>query len=341
MNRIISSRIDIIRNGVKYGSFSYSKAPKITANSSGEICMACKATVDENSEMDVLTDLIRPVAIVNGSEYAMGDYVIGTKTDRFSDGKKSWDIEAYDKSLLCKQSKTSTILHYDAGLPYIDAIKSLLTESGITVVISTPNADTLATDREDWEIGTSRLEIINALLDEINFYPLYFDLNGYARLTQKTTPGAENINITYRADEASILYPDCASELDIFDAPNVFLVLLSNSEQDAMIATSTNDSPASALSTIRRGREIVSITKVDNIASEAALQEYADNLRNASLLSTETIEFYTGLNPLHSVHDIIALHHPMQEGIYLETGWSVTLKAGEQMKHTARRSILI
>jgi len=291
--------------------------------------------------MDTLVDLVRPYVIIDGVETPVGDYSIETLKESTKDNVKWWEIECYDLSVRCKSSIIEERHYIAADTLYLDAINALLIECGITRVMSDSNEDTLTTDREDWDIGTPRLTIINTLLSEINFYPLYFDLSGVARLTKKTEISTANVTFTYAADEMSILYHECSSELDTFGAPNVFIVQLSNAEQSPMTAISENNSPSSALSIMRRQRRIPRTYKVDNIASQAALQEYADNLRNDSLLSTETIDFYTAINPVHSVHDVVVLKHPSIEGVFLETNWSMTLKAGEKMTHKAKRVLYV
>jgi hypothetical protein len=340
-NRVLSSKIDIIRNGVRFGGLEFSDPPSISCAGDAEICMTMRATVKAHTEMDTLVDLVRPYVIIDGVETPVGDYSIETLKESTKDNVKWWEIECYDLSVRCKSSIIEERHYIAADTLYLDAINALLIECGITRVMSDSNEDTLTTDREDWDIGTPRLTIINTLLSEINFYPLYFDLSGVARLTKKTEISTANVTFTYAADEMSILYHECSSELDTFGAPNVFIVQLSNAEQSPMTAISENNSPSSALSIMRRQRRIPRTYKVDNIASQAALQEYADNLRNDSLLSTETIDFYTAINPVHSVHDVVVLKHPSIEGVFLETNWSMTLKAGEKMTHKAKRVLYV
>lgn len=80
---------------------------------------------------------------------------------------------------------------------------------------------------------------------------------------------------------------------------------------------------------------------VDNIASQAALQEYVNNIRNESLLSTEVIKFSTALNPVHQINDIVAIDNNDLQGIYEETGWTITMAPGQLMQHTARRILVV
>ena len=211
------------------------------------------------------------------------------------------------------------------------------------MVIADEASDTIATDREDWEIGTEYLAIINALLSEINFSSIWFDLDGIARLERYAAPTSANIDHEYREGCFSIIRNNYTRKVDVFNAPNVFVVTVANPDyEDAMTATGVNDSPLSALSTVSRGRRILATPiKLDNIASQEALQQYANNLAIKSMLATEQTVFYTMLNPVHGVGDVVALYNGELQGIYEETGWMMQLKAGGKMKHTARKVVLI
>ena len=135
--------------------------------------------------------------------------------------------------------------------------------------------------------------------------------------------------------------PDYSAGTDIFSAPNVFICTCANADRSATLtATAVNDSPVSSKSTIRRGMRICQQVKVNEIADQAALDAYAKRLVTESLLSTQTVEFSTLAEAGHGVGDIIAIDHPTIGGIYEETGWSLTLRAGELMKHTAKRTVL-
>ena len=119
-------------------------------------------------------------------------------------------------------------------------------------------------------------------------------------------------------------------------------MICENPDLDApLISTAINDNPLSALSTFKRGRRIAEVYKVNNIASQEALDEYAQRLCSDSMLSSEISEISTANMPGHGIYDTVALTHPNLEGIFQETGWSLILAAGQTMTHTLRRSILV
>jgi hypothetical protein len=221
----------------------------------------------------------------------------------------------------------------------VNLIQQIMIENGITRVLCDDSAATLQTDREDWEVGTSFLTIINQLLSEINFMPLWFDLAGNARLSKKITPSASNIAHEYKSGELSIIKADCSVVMDTYAAPNVFIVTCSNPDlPEPMQATSVNDNVMSPLSTVRRGRRIVAPpVRVDNIASQEELQAKADLLRMESMLGTEAVGYATAINPVHEVGDVVALTHERLEGIFMETEWQITMGAGNDMQHKGKR----
>ena len=94
---------------------------------------------------------------------------------------------------------------------------------------------------------------------------------------------------TYNDDNSSILYPEVTMEHDIYGIPNVIEVVYSQNNK-YFYARSVNDDTNSPLSTVNRGREIISrVTDPDisGIPSQAMIQEYADRL----LKNSSTIEY--------------------------------------------------
>lgn len=340
--RRLSRRVDIIRNGVAVDELMIEEAPTVSMDMAAALKMSLSGTFRRNSAFLPLTDLLRPVLILDGAEYPLGEYVISVSADAHAPARDTVRIEAYDRALVLQQSKLEDRIHIDAGTKYTDAIQALLIGDSISRIICDPSDAVLATDREDWEIGTDHLTIINALLVEINYADIWFDLNGVARLHRYAAPDVGNIRHTYAADAMSVIKAEAESELDIYDAPNVFIAIVSTADYDVpMRATAVNDSPASAISTIRRGRRIPIIERLDNIASQEELQAYVDNLRIRSMLATEAVKFATAINPVHGVGDVLALRHPALEGIFEETAWSITMEAGADMTHAARRAVYL
>lgn len=337
-------RVDVIRNGSVLTGLHPISDPVIDCNAEAEIKVSMAGHFVDDPVVNWLSDEIMPFQIIDGVEYPVGVFPIGTATPSYDEnGMKTVNVEAYDRTLILKQTKTEDILHLSAGTNYVQAVEQLLVRAGIPMYLATPTGEVLATDREDWDVGTPYLTIINALLSEINYGQIWFNAEGSAILQPAKTPSVANIDHRYGGDRTvRVLKRPCAIETDVFDAPNVFIVTCGNPDLAApLTATAVNDNPLSALSTLKRGRRIVQKVQVDNIASQAALDDYAQRLCAASMLTSEVATIYTANLPGHGVYDTIALNHPDLDGIFQEVAWSLILAPGQTMLHKLRRSILV
>lgn len=342
MVRTYAARVDVYRSGGKLTELKFTDPPTITASKTAEIKTGLSGEFRYSEEVNLLTDELRPVQIIDGVEHQCGVFHAASYTDSYADGKHTMRIEAYDKCFLIQQATAETTLYFEAGTLYLTAVEQLLVAAGIAMTIKAPSTAALQTDRE-FEIGTSYLAIINQLLSEINYGQVWFNDNGWAVLQPETEESAETVKHTYEGmDVRSVLSADAAAEVDIWDKPNVFVVICQNPDLAApLIATSVNESPMSALSTYKRGRRIARVYNVDNIASQQELQNYADRLRNESMLSSETLTIYTANMPGHGIGDTVAVQHPQISGLYKEIGWRLTLGIGQLMQHDLQRKVLI
>lgn len=338
----ITSKFILSRNNIDYGELLAIDGgnPSIRMVSSAEVKMVLDGTFLQNPQMNLIKDHLKPVYYIDGKGYQVGEYIITDAVLNTVEGtRKELNLTAYDLTYLAKRSKIEDRILIKSGTLYTDAIRAQIVDSGILNFIVVPNTATFSTDREDWEPGTSRLQIINDLLSEINYNSLWMDLSGTVRGTPYQQPLAENITIEYRNNEYSFLYPDDSSTTDVFEKPNVFIAVVENPDfPQNLRAVAVNDDPTIDYSTVNRGR-VAQYEKLDNIASQAELQAYVDNLKFKSLMSTQEIEFSTAANPIHGAFDIIALYKDDLTGIYEETEWSFPFSPGQSMTHRARRAI--
>lgn len=331
--------IYVMRNGAEFGEALSINGPQIEMVSDAEIKKSLSANLILPDGTDILHDTLMPKIIVDGVESVLGEYYIGTYTEQTNDyGQSYTEIEAYDGGFLPSRYRTENIIHFSAGENYIDVIKSLLVECGITDIMITANPATLTTDREDWEIGTTYLEIINALLAEINYESLWFDNNGFAQISPQRTLNPDKINHKYISGAYSILSNSKSKEIDIFESYNVFIAYVNNADDgELIIAKSENDDEESILSVQNRGRFQAPPERIDNIASQEDLQIYVDNLKNKSRSSVETLVISTGIDGAHEVLDTVQC----EDEIYFEYAWSMTLSADSLFTHTLRREVLV
>lgn len=331
--------IYVMRNGAEFGEALSVDGPQIEMVSDAEIKKSLSANLILPDGTDILHDTLMPCIIVDGITSVLGEYYIGTYTEQTNDyGQSYTEIEAYDGGFLPSRYRTENIIHFSAGANYVDTIQALLIEAGVEKIIATANSATLTNDREDWEIGTTYLEIINALLAEINYESLWFDNNGFARIAPKRVADPDTVHHKYTSGQYSILSVPRSRETDIFDKYNVFVAYVDSADNDElMIATAVNDDPASILSVQNRGRIQAPPQRLDNIASQEELQVYVDSWKSKSMMSTETVSISTAIDKSHEILDTVQL----EDSIYLEYSWSMNLSGENEMNHTLRREVFV
>ena len=294
----------------------------------------------QKREINWMTDRIRPILIINGTEYPCGVFIATTPERRIKAGREILDMEAYSVLYLAERVKIEGVYTIPAGTNYIAAVQELLQICGIKNYIAEQTDLTLSTDRADWKSGTSILEVINQLLAEINYRSAWVDLSGAVRITKYTAPSADRIRHTYAKGEYSIISDDATETTDYFDKANVFRAVCSSPDQDKpLVASAENNDPYSPYSTVSLGVRVLREEYVDSVPDLATLQERVENMLTKSLQTTEKIEFRTALCPTHETWDTVALEIGEVTGIYTETEWSMVLDAYGEMYHTAERVV--
>lgn len=312
--------------------------------STAEIKMTLTGKFEQNPDINFFTDRLQPwIEMDDGQRYPLGQYIItDMQPYTTASGRAMGDYTAYDLCYLMSTSKTEDRYFIAAGTKYTEVLQNLLVECGIQDFYIEPSEEVLRTSREDWEPGTSRMEICNDLLKEINYNSAYMDLQGSICCTAYRQAAAQNVDHTYKADEFSLLYPETSQVLDYFHRANIFVRVVEDAEtEEPLRAVSVNDDPASAFSIQNQQRKVVDYDTISNIASQEALQAYTDNLKFKSLLSTVETEFSTGPNPRHQPFSVVALEMREQSGIYAETAWNMSLSPPWKMEHTGKRVVAL
>ncbi|MFF4467954.1 LamG domain-containing protein [Streptomyces sp. NPDC001599] len=272
-------------------------------------------------------------------EWPQGVFLLTSPTRKANDtGVVTRDVDAYDQLLIYRDDVVTNRYAVAAGSKYTDAIEQLLGTSVDKNI--TRSALELPTTME-WEPGTPKLSIINALLNAINYESLFFDEYGTAVARPYVQPADRESEHTYATDDRSVILPDAEQTLDLFDVPNSFTLVVSDPDRPPLTSTYVNNDPGSITSTVSRGRTIVKYMPEQTAPDQATLDTAARNAAFDASQIYESITFTTGLMPIHSNADVYTLTYN-DLGIsakYGEQSWSMVLEAGAKMKHTCRRSV--
>lgn len=270
-------------------------------------------------------------------EYPLGVFLLSTPSKHIDDGIITRNIEAYDQLQILKEDSVTGNFLIATGTLFIDAVKSILDSAGIKHYNITYTDLQFPVDRE-WEGGTSKLEIINEILEAMNYQSLWFDENGYAIVHPYERADIRTATHIYRDDENSILLPAIEETYDLFSVPNRFILVVSEPDMPEMKSIYTNDNPDSPTSTINRGRVITNYIKAD-APDQETLDALAERAAYKASQVYQTIDLDTRLMPTHSHNDIILLETNGQEFKYEEIAWNIDLQIGSTMKHTLRRIV--
>jgi hypothetical protein len=274
-------------------------------------------------------------------EFPLGIFLLSSPTRKDENNSVYRDVEAYDGLLILRDDKFDTRYTVRAGTNYRQAVIDILASAGITKHNIEQTDKVLPVDME-FAPGTEKLEAINALLQAINYTPLYVDVYGYFTSMTYRSPSIRAAEYTYKDDELSIIYAGMEEELDLFNVPNKWVVVCSNAEQSLM-SSYTNSNPNSPTSTVNRGRTIVDYREVTDIADQQSLDAYVQRIAFEASQVYGKLTFETALNPLHDYMDVLEIDYsPLGiKGKYVETGWTMPLKAGARMKHEVRKVVSI
>lgn len=353
---------EVMRDNVVFGAAKATNPGEITTEASAAIkrSLSCELILPEGAnmltdelrvsvEMDArdvyLGDIHLPFTLSTGERKTLGYFIATTMPKNVGpDGKARYGIEAYDRTykVYRKRLESRSDGYIASGTLYTTAIKRLLTACGISDMLIEDSTLAISAAREDWDVGTSYLDIVNTLLSEINYNTLWFDSEGVARAEKYESPAEKVPGISYRSGRDSIILRSHTVEDDTFQSYNVFTVGCNKLEDDnAIYVFSVNDDPSSKLSTIQRGRIAAPIVMLQDVADVQTAQDYADNLKLKSMISTETAQIQTGFNPRHETLDVIEVDIPGLAGKFEEIAWTLPLTVSSLMTHTIRRAIYV
>lgn len=343
-NREIGFRYDLLSyNETKIGELT-SINGNIGLNSLAQIKRKGNFELKENELKDVdwLNDRVQPVFILNKQyEFPLGVFMISSPA-RALIGKSIYrKVEAFDTSLILLEDRFDNRYRIFKDTNYITAIKQIISSSGIYKINITSMDSTLKTDRE-FEIGTSKLEAVNQLLQEINYTSIWVDERGNFTSSPYVLPNDRIVEYSYKNDNMSIILPDTSvEELDLFSIPNKWVIVASNPEIEVLVSRYTNENGASPTSTVNRRRNIVDYREIEYVANQTILDDYTRRIAYETTNIYSRFIFETALMPNHSYMDALFCEHT-DLGIkskYIETSWEMQLKANGKMRHSARRVI--
>jgi hypothetical protein len=292
-----------------------------------------------NNKITVTTTHIVPSQYI---DFPLGVFLLATPKRMDEENAVKREIEAYDGLLILIDDKLQSTYTITAGTNYKQAIIDLLATAGITQYIIEDTTKTLPITMA-FDPGTSKLSVINSLINQINFTPIRVDVYGNFVTNSYIAPSSRGIEYTYSDDSMSVTYKGMTESLDLFHIPNNWVVVATNAETAPLKSVYTNSNASSITSTVSRGRTITDYREIDNIADQQSLDSYTLRIANEASQIYGYLEFDTAIMPMHDYQDLLNIVYS-KLGIndkYIETEWSFDLETGAKMHHVVRKVVTI
>lgn len=230
-----------------------------------------------------------------GRLVAAGVYTVAAPVEKWTATGLARELELTDKLGILDQDiasgSTSTITAYTApaGANIIALIQALIGETGETYPAIQPDTKTLPAAMV-WDLGTTRLKIINDLLDAAGYFSLFCDGYGQYQAVPYVQP-SDRVPVyesmaPFSNGPRSLMDPDWTRDRDIYSVPNrVYLVGQGDGALAALTSTATNTDPNSPYSFAARSRWITLVETGVEAVDQAAL----DTIARARLSSVSSV----------------------------------------------------
>lgn len=179
-------------------------------------------------------------------------------------------LNLLDKMLVLHEDGLPETYSLPAGTVVTAAVAQLITEAGETALAITDSPLTLRSPLS-WESGTTRLRIINDLLDSIGYFSVWCDGMGRYRVEPYTLPATRRPVREFRAGQDSLHGRKMTRDQDVTSIPNRVIVRTrAGYEEPGMQSVWQNTDPTSPFSYQNRGGRWITDTREGVEAADQA-----------------------------------------------------------------------
>jgi hypothetical protein len=258
------------------------------------------------SDVNLVTTRIRPVLVIEGlPEIPLGVYVVTAAPEEWAATGRTYSIELHDKSTVLEQDAVDVSYSVGTSTAVLQLVKTVIESAGELIDVDASDTRTL-TSPLVWEAGTSKLRIVNDLLDALNYNSLFVDGVGNFRATAYVPPADRSIRYSMLNDDsgvslvrelsdgdASIYLPEWKRDRDTYKVPNrVTAVAAGDGDAAPLSGTVTNEDPASPFSFPSRGRWITRV--IDGVdvpdLSEVATVTFLEDKARQTLVAASAVQ---------------------------------------------------
>lgn len=214
---------------------------------------------------------------------ALGTFFVSTPQSEVSNVTDTGDADCYSVLQAALDNCVTNTYSVLKGESPLYAAIDLLESCGLTVFFTETNK--VATSSMSWKSGTSKLEIVNDLMDSIGYNSALVDGMGNVLLRKYSSAYDGDPTVTLTDDNKCIFAPNFRHEKDTFNVANRVICVYSTDDK-CYTQIAVNDNPDSEFSTVTRGRYIDRTEEINSISiPEGTPEEEIDKFINSELLT--------------------------------------------------------
>lgn len=230
---------------------------------------------ERGADIDWMSHRVRAWFHTGAEAWAVGTYLLTSPTETHSDLGVSYKIGLLTKMSIPSEDTVEARFSLGAGSPIIPAIVELIESTGETRIAATESTIALSSGLT-WEAGTSKLTIINDLLQAAGYWSLWCDGTGQFRVEPYVNPADRGVSRTFEHGNDSVHYADWSYTRDMASVPNRFIAVGSGDEEaPPLVGVATNEDPNSPFSFQARGRWVTMTEEGVESETQAVIDQYA------------------------------------------------------------------
>jgi len=299
---------------------------------------------------------IRPVRTIVGlPEDPLGVFLVSNVGADWKNTGRLFSLELLDRCTVPYQDAVDESYSVAAGTLILPTVQVILASSGEHMAVD--SSSTLATSSGmAWESGTTKLQIINDLLDVAGYNSLWMDGWGSFQATPRELPADRSVTYELlglprelRDGARSIYKTDWSLDRDSFQVPNkVIAIQASEGEDDgALRGVWTNTDPSSPYSYPARGNRWITHV-VQSVecpeGSDIEILAFLDSRARATLVAMSAVQAQVKITHLPipaRVSNVLLFSNAKAEvdGLYIVTKTELDATPMGLMKSTLQEVI--
>jgi len=232
-------------------------------------------SIDGDQGIDWMSHRVQAIYTDRGVSWPFGTYLFASPTENHSEFGITYQVQLLSKMNIISEDTVEARYSLAAGTVVVPVVVALIQSTGETRISATASTAVL-TSPLTWEAGTSKLTIINDLLQAIGYWSLWCDGAGQFRVQPYLNPASRPVAFDFEHGERSLHFPEWDREKDLTKVPNKFVAVGQGSDSVApLVGVATNEDPNSPYSYQARERWITATEEGVEAATQSVIDQYA------------------------------------------------------------------